>query len=430
VTLLGSMFAGAEPQDAKSIASARPRIDADPATGRLFVRAKASQIEQIERVLEQLGEPGPASGTLLRLLPYRGDRGRRVLEAAERFWPDSESLMIFPAHDAANQPQELEVTPEREQQDEISSPQSSTGAAHRPQSSRPQADNTKIRKQIRAQLTPRGILIHASNADELDRFEQHVRMVAGAGNSSDTRLAVFYLKHSTAKEADRLLRQWLDVESAATSTLGNSAGADRHGPATAWLLGSATIFADTRLNRLFVHGREDELAKVEEHLKIIDRENSMTQLSTHGTPRVIQLHHANALDVVSVVRDAYAGRITASADERKPPAQANQPPQPATPNPKTDQPAAQPVIIVSPIDSAAQPRMTLATDLTSNSLIITAPSQLADEVERLVRDIDRQSAVSVRVVSLKNTAADKVYTALTDILADRAQRESSAKNRN
>jgi hypothetical protein len=73
--------------------------------------------------------------------------------------------------------------------------------------------------------------------------------------------------------------------------------------------------------------------------------------------------------------------------------------------------------------------MTLATDLKSNSLIVTAPSQLADEVERLARDIDRQSEVSVGVVSLKSSSAGTVHTALLNILGDGVIRETANKSR-
>jgi hypothetical protein len=67
--------------------------------------------------------------------------------------------------------------------------------------------------------------------------------------------------------------------------------------------------------------------------------------------------------------------------------------------------------------------MTLATDIANNSLIITAPAQLADEVERFALDLDRQAerlseeaAEVVRVVSVKN--APYVTTALKQLFGE------------
>jgi hypothetical protein len=50
---------------------------------------------------------------------------------------------------------------------------------------------------IRAQVTPQGILIQPDDIDALDRFEQHVQMIAGprAGAAAEytQHLCVFYL---------------------------------------------------------------------------------------------------------------------------------------------------------------------------------------------------------------------------------------------
>lgn len=58
--------------------------------------------------------------------------------------------------------------------------------------------------------------------------------------------------------------------------------------------------------------------------------------------------------------------------------------------PPRDPAAAAAALLATPGDSSNQPRMTLAADIANNSLIVTAPVQLAEEVERLARTLDSQ----------------------------------------
>jgi hypothetical protein len=75
--------------------------------------------------------------------------------------------------------------------------------------------------------------------------------------------------------------------------------------------------------------------------------------------------------------------------------------------------------------------MTLASDPQNNTLVITAPVQLADEVERLALTLDRhaqsvqhESAQVIQVIASKN--AGYVRGAVREFLNDRAP--DSAKN--
>jgi type II secretory pathway component GspD/PulD (secretin) len=200
-------------------------------------------------------------------------------------------------------------------------------------------------------------------------------------------------------------------------TLGSLTGL---GPEGAWSFGAAAIIPDKRLNRMFVYGAERDLAKVQRHLEVIDRENSIADVQTHGTPRVIELRHANAEQVAAVIRDVYAGRIGATAEERRQTAQQLLRQQ-ANPQGRGEQVPPQPILPVVAADSSESARMTLAVDARANSLIVTAPSQLADEVQRLAMRIDEQSVQAVRVIGLKRTGAASVRDTLGKLLGDRVQ---------
>ena len=76
--------------------------------------------------------------------------------------------------------------------------------------------------------------------------------------------------------------------------------------------GSITVVADSRLNRLIAQGTASDIERIEEYLKIVDKDNSITSVETYGTSHVIELMHTKASEVAAAIRDAYAGRIAAS----------------------------------------------------------------------------------------------------------------------
>jgi hypothetical protein len=77
--VMNDMFAsGMAVSDGESAPTELLRIDADSASGRLFVRVRKSQIEEIERALQQLGQSSGAASLKLRVLSYRGENGRTL----------------------------------------------------------------------------------------------------------------------------------------------------------------------------------------------------------------------------------------------------------------------------------------------------------------------------------------------------------------
>ncbi|MBW3596124.1 MAG: hypothetical protein KY475_02485 [Planctomycetes bacterium] len=95
VLSINRMFgAGGETPDPKA-----PVVDADPATGMLLVRGTQTQIDQIKRLLEQMGESpetlaggmdsslGATMGGNIRVLPLTGRSAQSVLEQVELLWP-------------------------------------------------------------------------------------------------------------------------------------------------------------------------------------------------------------------------------------------------------------------------------------------------------------------------------------------------------
>jgi hypothetical protein len=256
----------------------------------------------------------------------------------------------------------------------------------------------------------------------LDAFENHLRMIATPFESLPSPPIVFYLKYTKAVDAIRMLSELLEggevAGEATSSTLVNgyvSSGDSFFGSyvsseeGTMTLTsGTLTVLADSRLNRLIAQGSTEEIEQIEGYLRIIDKDNSITSVETYGTSHVIELVNTKASEVAEAVREAFAGRVVEEASKQ--PAQGGDGggrPQPRSREEEDerdrrsdDRPAegkggSQPV-------RDLEPKMTVAVHEPSNSLIITAPQQLFEEAEKLVRSIDRRAEETVQVLTPVN----------------------------
>ena len=161
---------------------------------------------------------------------------------------------------------------------------------------------------------------------------------------------------------------------------------------------------------MIAQGSASEIEQVEAYLKIIDRSNGLTDIKTYGRSHVIELANIKAVEMASVLREAFAGRVVASATGQQPgqpgqpgqqPGQARAPqkPDPREADNKSKKGATPPKSTAS---RNLEPQMTIAVHEPSNSLVITAPEQLFQEVERLVKVIDVRGQQTIEVVAPAN----------------------------
>jgi hypothetical protein len=190
---------------------------------------------------------------------------------------------------------------------------------------------------------------------------------------------------------------------------------------------------DPRLNRLIAQGPPAELKTVEQILQVIDQESSITDVETYGKPRVIPVMNTDATEVAEIVRSAFSTRV--EQQRGGPGGQRGPSPEdliralasrggPGGRGGRSSQ------------SRGVEPTMTIAVDVQNNSLIVTAPDPLVQQVEELVQAIDQMSAQSsnkVEVVTLEGgTNADLVRQALASILGTTGQggsRSRSGQNR-
>lgn len=402
-----------------------PKIDADPGNMRLFVRAKRPQIEQIKKIVEGLDATGAIDGgEETRLLPIRGKQAIEMLQTSARFWKGDNPVLLFQS------PSDTQTTPTERVVSADSSRSINPLIAAANLSAQQRWLTPEIRgtdAAIRCQMTPRGLIIQSEDVDALTQFEEHLRTIMGPLDMTPSPPIVFYLSYTKADDALRMLAELLDggqsasegesgtlvngyVSSSSSDSFLGSILASREGTLT-MISDSITVVADTRLNRLIAQGTTSDIEQIETYLKIIDKDSSITSIETYGTSQVIELTNSKASEVAVVLREAYAGRVTASttgtgasrgqsggsAQQAREAAEAAakaaaEAKQAASKKGGEKKPAAAQA-------KSLEPKMTIAVHEPSNSLIVTAPKQLFEEVQKLALAIDQRAEQSVEVLT-------------------------------
>ncbi len=413
--------------DSEEIDPDAPKIDADPANMRLFVRAKKYQIEQIKKIVAGLDSGGSVAGEdLMRIFPLQGSSAAAILEAAARFWRGDNPVILYRST--------------IDSQAEISERVVGVKSDGQTLTAKSTGDDADLRNQrmltvnaggkgpaIRCQLTSRGVLLQSDDPTALDKFEEHLRTIIGPTDTLPSPPVVFYLKYTKPDDALRLLAELMDggqsvselsgaalvngyVSSGIDSFLG-SIVTSRDGTST-MLAGSITVVADSRLNRLIAQGTESDIARIEGYLSIIDKDNSITEIETYGSSHVIELYNSRASEVAASLRDAFAGRVAAASGTGQPGVPGSPQAQQAAAAAKAAEAKREPdadgkkqtdkKTAASRPAKDLEPKMTIAVHEPSNSLIVTAPDQLFEEVEKLARSIDSRGEQAVEVIAPLN----------------------------
>ncbi len=390
------------------------KIDADPTSMKLYVKATESEMTEIKRLIEKLEGPadgGTGSGGNLRFIPLTGGSAEDAVETARRLWLGPNKIELTAPSDSGPSIFDLkEISPERpaaaprvpsppaqpsakanvphsvpeagdkitgrfrgrssvarpsvffasfagEEPAQEATPDAPTAVQETPPSTQedpapavPDSTSPKVdgpaaiadaiakNADIRIEFTPNGVLITSEDTAALDRFEDLLRTVAGPQILTPGKnFTVYFLKFCKADVARQLIQDILggtssdggggslmgDVASNLMgggggilgALLGGGGGGDGSGVTSVQATGPVTIVADSRLNCLVVQALPVDLQLVEQLLKVIDREGSITDIQTAGKPHIIPVVYMNAADVASVIKEAYASRIATGAGQ-------------------------------------------------------------------------------------------------------------------
>ncbi len=412
-------------RDDEEPAQQGPKVDADPGSGRLFVRGTAMEIRQIEELIQRVSG-GVSSAGQTRLIPLSGPQRDSVLKAANEMWDDKTAIQILPPWDETEQVEVIERALHEEQpQATARTPRSSPFEENRHNDKELTGlvadSNCESADIIQSQVVPGGIMIQSENLSALDRFENQLRTLSQEASKTASPPVIYYLKYVTAAEAVNMLADLLDGGYSLSATPANSlinggtAGLGggyfgsllyKRDGATTVTAGTATIVSDARLNRLIVQGTAEDIATIERYMKIIDKQSSITDVETSGQTHVIELLHTKAEEVAEVIRNAYPERILAPQQpgnggnrrqargqetNRRDESRRDDQDESRERENRAPRPEEKPT-------RGEQPKMSVAVHEASNSLVITAPDALFEEVQRLVNSVDQRSEQVVEVV--------------------------------
>ena len=285
--------------------------------------------------------------------------------------------------------------------------------------------------------TRSGIILSGPPAElnKLTRLLNDLSATQGAGGLLSQDIGTYYLKHTTAEVASQLLGDLVGATSDSSSLVSDMAtnliggggilsalmgggGGDTGGGTLS--TGTMTIVPDPRLNRLIIIASAQELDQAEQLLKIIDKDQSITEIETAGRPWVIPIVYTSADNVATVIKETFASRIGSGGGQAG--GRGGQQQQRGGPSPEDfarlfgggrggrgggGQP-----------NRGALPQMTVTVHSESNSLVVMAPEPLYQQVMILVRDIDRLDedySESIVVMGIDEVNPEVMKEALANI---------------
>ncbi len=458
-----------------------PVVDGDATSMKLWIRGTQSEIDQIRDLVAKLegdDEAADANRSTLRLIPFADADAESVLNHAELLWPgigDNRIRIVTPSALTPSMPQMPIRRAEEQKRENVAPPEDDHKPEPAPdtdkqntQASLPVPDLQFVSFQkpnndtadlpgkepfkskpadakssdIVVTVTAAGIMISSQDLDALDRFEQLLREIMAARPATG-QPTVFFLKYAKAESAATLVKQILGIKPERSSgdpvdALGDMAGAmganlfggllGLGGDDGLAATGEMTIVPDTRLNALIVKANMADMSIMQRLLTVIDRESSPEDVQTSGKPRLIPLIHTSAEDMMAIVKAQYADRLmTTSSGNRN---QQNQ---------RGGNNSAEQLRRLFgggggggrgggnnsvPEVREERPKLVVGVDSRSNSLIVTAPEPLFQEVKALVTALDQagfDSTEVVRVVSPQNATVTVIQKSLQGMFGDAIQ---------
>ena len=371
-----------------------PITDVDSVTQKLFVRGTPEQITEIREMLGKMGEPSLSPGKQrgpLRMIPLDGSP-LEAIQRIQRVWSqlrENEIRILSPEGQpppANPTPPNLPQPPATDSEKPVE-PATTTARVHRLTAAPPAPPASK--PPILIIPGDSGITIASSDQEALDRFETLLHALlrnddARTGPASN--FSIIALENADSSQIQKLLRElWDDMP----VTL-------RGGP------GELVVVAAERLNSLVVYGSRTDRSIAEYLANSLDTPDPASSIGLRR-PRIISVEHTDAEDIQSALRSVYKSQLTTGGGRKRV----------SIPEGVSADVAS----VLQQINAAATaPLLTLHVDQKTNSIIVNAPLQLADEIAEFVKTMDTQAqahpARTVQLIPLKGGNAKRVRRAL------------------
>ncbi|MBA4019345.1 MAG: hypothetical protein C0483_19435 [Pirellula sp.] len=281
---------------------------------------------------------------------------------------------------------------------------------------------------------PGGVMIASDDVEALNQFETLLTNLASRTATGGKEFTVFYLQNAGAVAAAETLEAVFGGGSSSAggggSLLGDLAGmalggggggmmsamlgGGAAGPPSSILSGaSVLIVPDARLNALIVQATPTDLDLIEQLLKVVDQLD-VPESTVNPRPRLIPVVNTGAAQIADILREVYSERLASSNRQRQPsPEELMQMLRGGRGGGQTNRKS-----------QAETQKVSIGVDARTNSLIVSAPQALYEEIEQLVQTLDHatsESNTAIRIVTLKRSNPATVQKALTAIVGDKAR---------
>ncbi len=300
-----------------------------------------------------------------------------------------------------------------------------------------------------------GLIVASQDLEALDEFEALLKTLTDRQFAGGHEYTVFYLKYARADIAAALLEAIFGGGGGASSSggggnllgdlagaafgdvgggllgglLGGGGGGSTGGGTTAKVSGGLEIIPDVRLNALIVQASPSNLDTIEELLKVIDQQSSPLDINVVGKARMIVIHNTNAESVASVVRQVYADKMAPNPNQQRQPT---------------------PDEFFAALRGGAggggrggrggggqaaaggrggnqannEQKVTIGVDTRSNSIVVSAPDGIYNDIEALVKQLDQVSTTGtqkIEIVKLVHANTATVQKAVAAMVGETVQ---------
>ncbi|MBN8627040.1 MAG: hypothetical protein J0M17_16290, partial [Planctomycetes bacterium] len=280
---------------------------------------------------------------------------------------------------------------------------------------------------------PGGVMIASEDIEALNQFETLLTNLASRTATGGKEFTVFYLQNAGAVAAAETLEAVFGGGGSSAgggSLLGDLAGmamgggggglmgamlgGGGGGPTSSILSGaSVLIVPDARLNALIVQATPTDLDLIEQLLRVVDQLD-VPESTVNPRPRLIPVVNTGAAQIAEILREVYSERLAGSNRQRQPsPEEFMQMLRGGRSGSQSNRKSA-----------AETQKVSIGVDARTNSLIVSAPQALYEEIEQLVKTLDHatsESNTAIRVVTLKRSNPATVQKALTAIVGEKAK---------
>jgi type II secretory pathway component GspD/PulD (secretin) len=398
--------------------SAKPIANGDTQTQQLFVRGTRQQLDEVRQLLVKMGELAAEDGTAqrgVRVVPFRGNAEEAVRQL-QQLWPQLRVNPIQVIRPATSEPLLQPAAREIQPIEPIESIESPSDASDdKTEDRRPAASDsssaTESRHVVRGQdaqaepadeqparppivLIPGSGRITVLSEDEaaLNQAEALLRSLArqyptegGAGN-----FTVYSLRNAGARNVTRLMNDLFEQMPFTTRAT----------------MGRVSMVADERLNAVIVHGRPADRAVVGELLRVLDSSNVPDSLA-NPQPQIFAVGYMEAEQMLQILEGVYQTQLQTGGM-----------------GPEIEIPEGVPSEVASLLRqfnaTASGPLLTLQVDEVTNSIVVLAPRELAQEVGKLIAQLDdnarRNDSRDISIVTLRETNVGQLQEALDQLL--------------